>query len=122
MTTPAAELVARCFAARTAAHIAHLSTHRYSAHIALNEFYDGIVELADSFCETYQGHFGMIDDFPNLMPPAPGTDSVAFIKALMEWASTNRTAASKGATDLANIIDEIAAHCARSIYKLTNLK
>lgn len=122
MTHPAAELVARCFAVRTGAHIAHLSTRRYAAHIALNEFYDAIVELADRFAEAYQGHFGMLDDFPNLLPPAKGVDSVHFIRELSAWATTNRDAASQKRTDLANIIDEITAQCAASTYKLTNLK
>ena len=122
MTHPAAELVTRCFAARTAAHIAHLSTHRYAAHIALGEFYDAVVDLADRFCEVYQGHFGMIEGFPNTLPPPPGTDSVIFIKELAAWAVSNRAKASRDRTDLANIIDEITALCGSAVYKLTNLK
>jgi hypothetical protein len=116
------ELVARCFAARTAAHIAHLRTRSYSAHMALNEFYDAIVELADAFAETYQGHFGPIDDFPNLTPPDIHTDSVKTIRELSEWATKNRNSLANGRTDLGNIIDEVTAQCGRSLYKLTMLK
>lgn len=43
----AAELIARCFAARTAAHIAHLQTTSYAQHVALDEFYNVIVGLAN---------------------------------------------------------------------------
>jgi hypothetical protein len=43
----AAELIARCFAARTAAHIAHLQTTSYAQHVALDEFYNAIVGLAN---------------------------------------------------------------------------
>lgn len=42
------------FNARTNAHIAHLQTRSYAAHKALNEFYDGIVGIADSFAEASQ--------------------------------------------------------------------
>ncbi len=46
MRNPAAELVARCFAARTAAHFAHLKSKGYACHMALNEFYDSIVDAS----------------------------------------------------------------------------
>ncbi len=118
----AGELVARCFAARTAAHIAHLRTRSYSAHKALEEFYDGIVDHADAFAEVYQGHFGAIEAFPNLTPPTVHTDSVQVIRELSEWITTNRNHLSKGRNDLGNILDEATALCGRSLYKLTMLK
>lgn len=118
----AGELVARCFAARTATHIAHLRTRSYSAHMALQEFYDAIVDLADAFAETYQGHFGPIEAFPNLTPPSIHDDSVKVIEDLATWATSHRDDCSKKRTDLANIIDEITAQCGRSLYKIKTLK
>jgi DNA-binding ferritin-like protein len=56
-----AELVMRLFHARTAAHVMHLQTTSYAKHKALNEFYDAIVDFADSIAEGYQGEHGMID-------------------------------------------------------------
>lgn len=51
------------FNARTAAHIMHLQATgpgSYAAHKALNDFYDGIVDLADGLAESYQGCYGLI--------------------------------------------------------------
>ena len=45
------ELILRCFHARTNAHVLHLTTRSFAAHKALNEFYDGVVELADEIAE-----------------------------------------------------------------------
>ena len=55
----AAEFVARAFAARTAAHLAHLKSRSYAAHMALEGFYEDIIDVADRFCEVYQGLFDL---------------------------------------------------------------
>lgn len=117
----AAELVARCFTARTATHIAHLRTRSYSAHKALEEFYEGVVDLADAFAEVYQGHFAVIDQYEM---PAPDiyTDSVKQIEELCDWATSQRNAIAQGRNDLGNLIDEITALCGRTVYKLKHLK
>ena len=57
----ARELILSCFHARTVAHLLHLTTRSYAAHKALNEFYDEIIDLVDSFAEAYQGEYGLID-------------------------------------------------------------
>lgn len=118
----AGELIQRCFAARTATHIAHLRTRSYAAHVALNEFYDAIVELADRFAETYQGQFGLITEWPSAEVPDTSVDTVKTITELRDWSIEYREACAKGNTSLENIIDEVTAQCSRSIYKLTNLK
>lgn len=117
----AAELVARCFTARTATHIAHLRTRSYSAHMALEAFYEGIVDLADEFAEVYQGHFAVIDEY-DFAAPDIYTDTVKQIEELCDWATKNRNAIAQGRNDLGNLIDEITALCGRTVYKLKNLK
>lgn len=118
----AGELITRCFAARTSTHIAHLRTRSYAAHVALNEFYETIVDLADSFAETYQGHFGLIEAWPSTPVPAISKDSVLVLKELAAWCVEYRADCSKDRTDLENIVDEVTALCGKTIYKLTNLK
>jgi hypothetical protein len=54
-------LIKRLFEARQAAHQAHLKTTSYAAHKALNEFYDGILGIADELAEVVQGEFGLMD-------------------------------------------------------------
>ena len=52
--------VGHLFLARDVTHSAHLNTRSYAKHVALNEFYDGIIDLADKFAEAYQGRHGLI--------------------------------------------------------------
>lgn len=58
------ELLSLLFHSRTQAHILHLQTDSYSAHKALNKYYDGIVDLVDKYAETYQGIYGIVKGYP----------------------------------------------------------
>ena len=55
-----ADFVGTLFLARDVAHSVHLNTRSFSKHNALNEFYDGVIDLADKFAEAYQGRHGLI--------------------------------------------------------------
>ena len=112
----AAELVCRLFQARTAAHMAHLQTRSFAEHKALNEFYDDVVGLADSFAETYQGMFGIIEEYP--MCPLPNGKAADWIDGLRQWCKKYRSDCCRGETPLENIHDEIMALCASTVYKL----
>lgn len=114
----AAETVSRCFCARNAAHFAHLKTKRYATHVALQEFYEGVVEAADAFAEAYQGVFGVISSYPACDTPS---GELAPIKELREWLVENRAKAARGQRELENLIDEITAVCDRAIYKVVHL-
>lgn len=103
---------------RDAAHRAHLATLSYAKHVALNEFYDGIVGLMDSLVEAAQGKYGILDikEYQNQMnikePCAMLKDHLAKIER-----------AGKGVQDrfLQNILDEISALYYTTIYKCENL-
>ena len=119
--TKAGELVMRLFHARTTAHVLHLKSRSYAQHVALNEFYDGVVPLADSFAEVYQGEYGLIDSFPAKYTPV--MDPIPFVKDLADWIQDNRyECAGKEDTHLQNIIDEMVALTREAEYKLTFLK
>ena len=49
------QLVPRVLATRNAAHQAHWKTNSYAQHVALNEFYDGVLEALDEI-----GYTGML--------------------------------------------------------------
>ena len=117
-TNVAAEIVARCFAARTSAHFAHLSTKSYAVHMALESFYEDIVDAADAFCECWQGWYGLMGEFP-AVPLLKGEQQP--VAALREFVSSNRTQASQGKTELGNLLDEILSVCDRALCKLKNL-
>lgn len=115
----AAELVARCFAARTHAHALHLATKSFAEHSALGTFYDEITSLTDTFAETYQG---MIDG--RLSVPfevvKPSTSAEQLINSLREWIDANRDEiGSPPDTHIQNIIDEIRQLIDQTCYRLS---
>ena len=117
----AGELVMRCFHARTAAHVLHLKTRSYAAHKALNDFYDGIVDLADSFAEAYQGDYGLIDSYPGSFKLP--SDALSMLDDLFGWIEDNRSkVCDEDDTYLQNTIDEIVALIRSTQYKLKFLK
>lgn len=115
----APELIAKLFAARTAAHFEHLKTNSFAAHKALDGFYSDLVDLVDAFAETYQGIFGLIRSYPAMSLPSGAPDK--WIEALRKWMKSSRQECCKGMTELENIHDEIMALCASTVYKLRYL-
>ena len=114
------EFLLICFHARTNAHVLHLQTRSYAAHKALNEFYDEIVDLADSFAEAYTGSYGLIE-FPET-PYEPHTDALKLLDEMDEVVDSARDALAKGDTHLMSTLDEITALVASTRYKLRFLK
>lgn len=114
-----AELVARAFAARNAAHFAHLMTPSYAAHIALNAFYDGIIPLTDALAESMIGRYGKFESFPNVKEPA--TDGLQIVGNLTKWIDTNREQISD-ISEIQNDIDAILSLCNSTAYRLRELK
>jgi hypothetical protein len=137
VTYPCAELVARCFAARTSTHIAHLVTKSYAQHMALGDFYDAIATSADEYLECYMGIFGQLsaEDFPTVRPSTGAP--IQQLTALRTWIAENREECSEAGddkdgeqaesndvdcTELSNLIDNILAVIDRALYKLKFLK
>lgn len=119
----AAELIAIMFLGRELAHREHLKVTgigSFAKHKALNEFYDGIVDLADKFAEVYQGKNGIIQDIPLLENEFEGNIN-AVLRQQLEWIDKNRDKV----TDyrpLQNIIDEVCSFYLEKLYLLDNLK
>lgn len=117
----AGELVARCFHARTVAHILHLKAKSYAAHIALNEFYDEIIPLADTFAEQYQGDYGLIESYNARFQMYP--DGPSLLEALGSWIADNRhDICDEDDTYLQAAIDDIVSVIRGKAYKLKFLR
>ena len=114
----AADFVGHLFLARDVTHSVHLNTRSYAKHKALNEFYDGIVDLADSFAEAYQGRHGLIGPISLQSAKKTGnvieflTDSLAEIEANRYKVCEEKDSA------IQNIIDEIVSLYLSTLYKL----
>lgn len=115
----AADFVQTMLHSGTSAHLLHLQTRSYAQHMALGDYYDAVIELADSFAETYQGRYGLLTGYqPGYQPPAGG--AVAFISGVCEYIDTVRSDLPQD-SHLQNIVDELAALADSTRYKLTNL-
>jgi hypothetical protein len=52
-----AVFVSTLFHSGTNAHFMHLQTDSYAKHKALQKYYEGIIDLVDTWAETYQGAY-----------------------------------------------------------------
>ena len=110
--------IGHLFLARDVTHSAHLNTRSYAKHVALNEFYDGIIDLTDKFAEAYQGRHGLIG--PIELQQAAKTNSVLeFLQdSLKTLEDTRYDVCDKTDTPLQNIIDESVGLHLSTLYKL----
>ena len=117
----AADFVGMLFLARDVTHSVHLNTRSYSKHKALQKFYDGIIDLADTFAEAYQGKYGLIG--PITLHSAKKTGNVVeFLEdQLDEIHSVRYEVVDKDCTAIHNIIDEIEGLYMSTLYNLKYL-
>jgi hypothetical protein len=114
----AAQLMGLLFLCRNVAHSVHLNTRSYSKHVALNTFYDSVIDHADAFAEAYQGRHGLIG--PIAIPAAKKTTNIIeFLQdQLAEIEKGRYDVCEKTDTPIQNIIDEIIGLYLSTLYKL----
>lgn len=112
--TKNAKVVSMLFNARTNAHIAHLQTKSYARHMALNEFYDGILGIADSFAEASQADGNLLTGI-NLGELYSG-DIVAFLDKQYNELMSCKKDFTEG--HLLQLIDDATELYATTLYKL----
>lgn len=113
-----ADFVGALFLARDVAHSVHLNTRSFSKHMALNSFYDEVIELADKFAEAYQGRHGLIGPI-SLMSAKKTSNIVEFLEdSLADIEKMRYEVCEKTDTALQNIIDEIVGLYLSTLYKL----
>ena len=99
------DFIGMLFLARDVAHSAHLNTRSYAKHVALNGFYDEVIELADKFAEAYQGKYGLIGPI-SLMSAKKTNNVVEFLESQVDDLMEMRyKVVDKDCTPLQNIID-----------------
>ena len=112
------DFVGMLFLARDVTHSVHLNTRSYAKHVALNAFYDEIVELADGFAEAYQGRNGLIGPI-SLMAAKKTTNVVEFLQGQLEEIEKCRyEVVDKTDSPLQNLIDGIIELYLSTLYKL----
>ena len=116
------QLIAMLFLSRELAHREHLRTKSYSQHVALNTFYDEVINRADAIAEAYQGRYGIIDKIPLLDNDIAGSIDMVLEKQLDAIEKLRYVAVDKSDTTIQNLIDEAVALYLSTLYKLRNLK
>ena len=121
---PIANFFSTLFASRTQAHIYHLQTPSYAAHIALQGYYEGIIPILDPLIESIQGKNGIITGYS-----APGQvreyisceEIIAYFVALGMYVEQNRNKLPQDSY-VQNQVDMISELINSTIYKLKFLK
>lgn len=107
------KFIGMLFQSRDMMHIAHLQTTSFAEHKALNAYYDGILELTDSFTEKY---FGRNKRVEFVIPEAKNADAVSHLKDMQKLIEGER---SNYSSDLQNIMDEMIGLVNETLYLLT---
>jgi hypothetical protein len=114
----AAQFMGLLFLGRNVAHSVHLNTRSYSKHVALNTFYDNVIDHADAFAEAYQGRNGLIG--PIAIPAAKKTTNIIeFLQdQLAEIEKGRYEVCDKSDSTLQQLIDNIVQLYLSTLYKL----
>ena len=117
------QLISRVFATRNAAHLTHWRTKSYAQHVALNEFYDDVLDALDSMVESHQGAFDLIGEVPDSTVKVDGA-AETIVKRLEEdlvWVNYNRAKITEGLPSLDNLLQDMEDVYLKALYKLRNL-
>ena len=117
------QFVSTLIASRTQAHIFHLQTPSFAAHMALQGYYDGIIPIVDGFVESYQGKYGIITGYGNIaLQEYQSCEAIImFFETLCMYVEKSRQLICQDSY-IQNQIDEIVALIKSTIYKLHFLK
>jgi len=117
------QFVSTLFASRTQAHIFHLQTPSFAAHMALQGYYDGIIDLVDGFVESYQGKYGIVKGYGNIaLQEYQSCEAIImYFETLCMFIEKSREMITPDSY-LQNQIDTIVELIKSTIYKLRFLK
>ena len=111
----AAKLINALLHSRTQSHIFHWRTKSFAAHKALQEYYEGIVPLTDSWVEGYQGRRGLISGYKSAPLNQNPMNAQGYFKRLLKVVDATKIKDSY----LQNILDEIRQLIYQTLYLLT---
>ena len=112
------DFIGLMFLARDATHSVHLNTRSYAKHKALQEFYEGVVDLADGLAEAYQGRHGLIGPI-SLHSAKKSSNVVEFLQEqLAEIEKARYEVIDQSDTPLQNLVDGIVELYLSTLYKL----
>jgi len=104
---------------RTQAHVYHFRTNNYAIHKALQNYYESIVPLIDTYIEGYQGKYGIIGDYKTykILENANKKEILNYFNSLLVLIGNTVVPDSY----LKNVLDSITELIQKTIYLITNL-
>lgn len=116
------KMVCNILHSRNQAHVFHLQTQSFAEHRALNNYYDGVVDLFDGIIESYQGKYGIIKNFKTFKIEQYKNckKTISYFEKLLDIIDENRESIED--TYIQNQIDTIQELINSTIYKLKFLK
>lgn len=124
--TDISKFFSKLFESREVAHIYHLQIQgegSYVAHLALNEYYDNILELIDELIEVYQGQYDIIENYDIINPDITlSKDKIDYFIELADFIKNNKNCILPEDTHLLSIVDEVLILIYKTLYKLKTLK
>jgi hypothetical protein len=116
------EMVCNILHSRNQAHVFHLQTQSFAEHNALNNYYDGVVDLFDGIIESYQGKYGIIKNFKTFKIEQYKNckKTISYFEKLLDIIDENRESIED--TYIQNQIDTVQELINLTIYKLKFLK
>jgi len=111
------QIIAILFLDRTLTHMEHLRTSSYAQHKALQDFYEGIIDLADTLAEAYQGYEGIMN-IPMRSDTTTGSMADHLAKRVLEIQKLRKSC---DLSAIQNIVDEIVGLYLSTVYKLRQL-
>lgn len=118
------DLISMLLHSRTQTHSFHLGVTSFSAHTALQTYYEDIVGIVDIISESYQGKYGLVK-----LKPVSGLDTnnsmeniISYFEKLAKYVSVKRGDESVKDSFIQNEIDNVEVLIYSTLYKLKNLK
>jgi len=116
------DMICNILHSRNQAHVFHLQTQSFAEHKALNDYYDGVVDLFDGIVESYQGKYGIIKNFKTfkIEQYKNNKKTISYFERLLDIIDENRDSVED--SYIQNQIDTVQELVNSTVYKLKFLK
>jgi len=114
---PYALFIGTLMQSRNQAHIYHLQTQSYAAHVALQGYYEEIVGLVDGLVESYQGRYGILRGYKMEGVIKEDDSALTYFEGLSKFVEMIRTKVPQDSY-IQNEIDNVVNLVESTKYKL----
>lgn len=118
-----AKFFSKLFESREVAHIYHLQVKgddgSHASHLALQTYYEGVLDLIDDLIEAYQGQYDIVEGYENIDLKEVANDKIQYFIELGQFIKQTRySAIPQDDAHLQAIVDEILILVYKTLYKL----